>query len=174
MRQVHVSSRFFVYPCPKTRLKWTYLAYMVHNWRGACKNPVTTSFMVLRKSTFSVKIPWSYWVYFVTSYHVCDDVTWCICTVFTWFLLLLIHQLRAIHFETQFYISRNRSKMQPWFLHQSIEGTPIFQIMSLPQFQQDWRLPDSCTHPFKCTPRPPLENLWKISCFCGSEVCNWI
>jgi hypothetical protein len=39
--------------------------------------------------------------------------------------------------------------MQPLLMHQSIEGTPIFQIMSLPQFQQDWHLPDSCTHPFK-------------------------
>jgi hypothetical protein len=26
----------------------------------------------------------------------------------------------------------------------SIDGNPIFQIMSLPQSQENWRLPDSC------------------------------
>jgi hypothetical protein len=39
-------------------------------------------------------------------------------------------------------IGTRYAKMQPLLMHSSIEGTPIFQIMSLPQFQQDWRLPD--------------------------------
>jgi uncharacterized protein YjeT (DUF2065 family) len=86
------------------------------NWRCACKNLVSTSIIILRKSTFSVKIPWTYWDIFcdviprVWRRHIMHLIY--IYTVLTGFLLLLIPQLWAILFETLFYISRNRRKIR--------------------------------------------------------------
>jgi hypothetical protein len=81
-----------------TNIKWK-------NWRGACKNLVTTSFVVLRKSTFSVKISGRYRVYLWRH-------TMCVMTYCTYRVLPLTDILNAaIHFETNF-ISRDRRKIR--------------------------------------------------------------
>jgi hypothetical protein len=95
-------------------------------------------------------------VYFVTSYHVCVMTSrnaFNIHLLCTYRVLALTDSSvagnpfwNAILYFLKF--EKDNAKMQPWFLHQLIDGTPIFQIMPLPQSQQDWRLPDSCTHPF--------------------------
>jgi hypothetical protein len=149
-----------------------FILLMRYEWRGAYKNLVTMLYS-FEKINFFCKdtlelpgifcdvIPCVWWHHIMHLIYIYTVLTW----FYYWFLNCgqSILKPKFIFLE----IGARYAKMQPWFLHQSIEGTPIFQIMSLPQFQQDWHLPDSCTHPIKSTSYPDVMVFLHFPKTCG-------